>query len=195
MTAPVMHTPLEHRAPLAADGKVIEMAEAPLSGKLIVRIDPAIAPFDAPAACRFRAREGGDVLWLGPDEWMFLTALDALADTRRELEAACAGRHHQIVDVTDYYTTIRLRGPKSADALMKLTTLDLHPGVFAPGSVAGSNFAKAAAWLMRREDAWEIIVRWSMADYLWCMLAGAGREFGLPVQEPAHGGSGLRHRP
>jgi hypothetical protein len=30
----------------------------------------------------------------------------------------------------------------------------------------------------------DLIIRRSHADYLWCLLALAGREFGLPEQKP-----------
>jgi sarcosine oxidase subunit gamma len=35
--------------------------------------------------------------------------------------------------------------------------------------------------------AFRIFIRWSMADYLWCALADAGREWGVPEQQPAKG--------
>ncbi len=195
MTAPEMQTALAHRKPLSAPDKAVEMAEAPLAGKLILRLDAAIAPFDLPGPCAFVTDKRTDILWLGPDEWMFVTPLEDARERLAALKEACAGLHHQLVDVSDYYTTIRLAGPRAAETLMKLTTLDLHPRAFAPGSVAGTNFAKTAAWLLRRKEHWEIIVRWSMADYLWSMLAGAAREFGLPDQPPAHLGKGLRYKP
>jgi hypothetical protein len=32
-----------------------------------------------------------------------------------------------------------------------------------------------------------LLIRWSMADYLWCLLADAGREWGMPAEVPVKG--------
>jgi len=109
----------------------------------------------------------------------------------RTAEGALEGLHHQLVDVSDYYTVIDVAGRKSRELLMKLTTLDLHARAFILGMVAGSVFGRANALLWQtRSDADEagpafrLFVRWSMADYLWCIVAEAGREWGMPEQIP-----------
>src|SRR5690606_6979318 len=92
------------------------------------------------------------------------------------------------------YTEIELSGRHAREALMKLSTLDLHPRGFSEGDVAGSMFGRTQAtlWQSRGGDAeggpaFILLVRWTMTDYLWCALAEAGREFGLPAQEPIGG--------
>ncbi len=75
---------------------------------------------------------------------------------------------------------------------MKLTTLDVHPRAFAEGEVTGTNFGHATAiiWLVTDEKngpVFRLVVRWSFADYLWCLLAEAGREWGMPEQVPVSG--------
>ena len=112
----------------------------------------------------------------------------------RKLAAALAGTHHQLVDVSDYYTMIELAGAKARELLMKLTTLDLHPRAFRAGMVTGSVFGRANATLWQAADDGEsagpvfrLFIRWSMADYLWCVLADAGREWGVPEQIPVKG--------
>jgi heterotetrameric sarcosine oxidase gamma subunit len=77
---------------------------------------------------------------------------------------------------------------------MKFTTLDLHPRAFKAGMAAGSMFGRAHATLWQvTDDAAEggshfrLIVRWSMADYLWCLIADAAREFGTPETLPIGG--------
>jgi heterotetrameric sarcosine oxidase gamma subunit len=99
--------------------------------------------------------------------------------------------HFQLADVTDHYTIIRLRGTHARQVLMKLTTLDMHPRAFAEGAVKGSIFGRVQAklHLPAGESAgapgFDLIVRWSHADYLWCLIALGGREYGLPEQVPA----------
>ena len=79
---------------------------------------------------------------------------------------------------------------------MKLTTLDLHPRAFKAGMVAGSMFGRTQATLWQVTDdgrvgrggpLFRLIVRWSMADYLWCLIADAAREWGVPEEQPVEG--------
>jgi sarcosine oxidase subunit gamma len=95
--------------------------------------------------------------------------------------------------VSDAYTAIEVGGIEARAALMKVTTLDLHPRAFKARQVAGSLFGRANAWLwLDRESTangphFQLIVRASFADYLWCLLAAAGREWGMPEEAPASG--------
>jgi sarcosine oxidase subunit gamma len=179
------------------------MAERPFLGKFILRADPALVldlvhgaiGLKLPLAALSSATAGDtSVLWLGPDEWMVLTAPDEADRRLAAARAALAQVHHQLVDVSDYYTIIEAAGPKAREALAKLTTLDLHPRAFKAGMVAGSMFAHANALLWQTTDdaagagpAFRLIIRWSMADYLWCQLAEAGREWGMPREAPVKG--------
>jgi sarcosine oxidase subunit gamma len=177
--------------------------ERPFLGKFILRADPALImdlvhgsvglklPLEA-----LTSTTVGDtsILWLGPDEWVIVTAPEDAERYSAAARAALAAVHHQLVDVGDYYTIIELSGLRSREALMKLTTLDLHPRVFKTGMVAGSVFAHANAWVWQTVDdaaergpVFRLIIRWSMADYLWCLLAEAGREWGMPREVPVKG--------
>lgn len=201
VAAPVRRSSLGHRAPL--NGAEVRLAELPFLGKFILRAQPEEAverlrsalgiglPFDAltssgsaEAAC----------LWMGPDEWMLVTAPEAAMSSFEKARQALAGTHHQLTDVSDYYTVVEVVGPPARDLLMKLTTLDLHPRSFKPGMVTGSLFGRvnATIWQLGKNgqesrDAFRLFVRWSMADHLWCLLADAGREWGVPQQVPIKG--------
>ena len=76
---------------------------------------------------------------------------------------------------------------------MKLTSLDLHPRSFSAGMVTSSVFGRVNAmiWQMAEEGEggpdFRLFIRWSMADYLWCLIANAGREWGVPEQVPVKG--------
>lgn len=196
-------SPLAHRSPLEAPAGAARLAEEPLLGKLILRSDHALStaaveqaigiglPVEANASNR---SEAATVLWLGPDEWLLTTDPGSQAKLLSDLAAALVEVHHQLVDVTDATTVIEVSGKRAREMLMKLTTLDLHPRAFRAGQVAGSRFGKIAATLYqsRGDDqdggpAFELTVQSSMADYLWCLLAEAGRAFGLPRQTPRSG--------
>jgi sarcosine oxidase subunit gamma len=199
--APFRRSPLFHRPPIQGDPDSLRMEERPFVGKFILRADPASAveplrsalgvglPFDP-----LTSATSGDTsfLWMGPDEWMLVTAPLQVTERSSAARAVLGGMHHQLVDVSDYYTMIEVAGPKAREALMKLTTLDLHPRVFKRGMVTGSVFGRANAmlWLPLGDAATEkfqLFIRWSMADYLWCAVADAGREWGVPQQVPTKG--------
>jgi sarcosine oxidase, subunit gamma len=200
---PHRRSPLFHRRLIEGEGGAIRMAERPFLGKFILRADATLVADLVHGAVGLKlpvealsSASAGDtaILWLGPDEWMILTAPEEAERCVRAARAAVAQVHHQLVDVSDYYTMIELSGPRAREVLMKLTTLDLHPRAFKIGMVAGSTFAHANAVLWQTADNaaegganFRVIIRWSMADYLWCLLAEAGREWGMPREVPVKG--------
>lgn len=200
---PVRRSPLHHRAPIEADAGAVRISERPFLGKFILRADPHEAveplrpaiglglPFD-PLTSSVSAETA--FLWMGPDEWMLVTGPGEAAERLSAAGEALAGVHHQFVDVSDYYTVIEVAGRQSRELLMKLTTLDLHPRAFKAGMVTGSVFGRANAMIWQAGDdsgeggpVFRLFIRWSMADYLWCLLADAGREWGMPEQVAVKG--------
>ena len=200
---PGRRSPLSHRAPIEGDRGAIRIAERQFLGKFILRVDPGEAadlllgvvgmslptlPLSSATAADLA------LLWLGPDEWMLVTPPEQADAAFADAAKALASVHHQLIPVGDYYTLIDVSGPRAREALMKLTTLDLHPRAFKAGMAAGSMFGRAHATLWQvTDDAAEggshfrLIVRWSMADYLWCLIADAARAFGTPEQRPVEG--------
>ncbi|WP_417517942.1 sarcosine oxidase subunit gamma [Minwuia sp.] len=195
MNAPVRRSPLAHREPISCDA--LRLRENPFEAKLILRAQAdacanavkAVTGAALPVTCRLSQHEDITVAWLSPDEFLILGAEGSEQTLHARLTAELGDSHHLISNVTDYYTTLTYSGARAREALMKLSTLDLHPRGFTAGDVKGSVFMHANAWLMQRlvDDApdgpsFDLIVRWSFADYLWCALAHAGREWGLPEQ-------------
>lgn len=123
------------------------------------------------------------LLWLGPDEWWVIAEADAapLADKLRE---ALAGQHVSVTDVGEGYTCIGVSGASAPDTLAKGCPLDFHDSVFAPGSCAQGDMAKAAVVFHRLEadtPSFEIYVRSSFAEYLWRWIEDAAGEYGMAV--------------
>jgi heterotetrameric sarcosine oxidase gamma subunit len=183
---------LSHRSILSGDGAAI--VEKPFEGKLILRGDLArigagtaqvlaVGLPDKVHGTSTGARATAQ--WLGPDEWLLITAAGAESALAADLGKALASQHHQLADVTDYYTTLELSGAHAREMLMKVATVDFHPRAFKPGMGVTCNVGRANPVLRQtREDAFDILIRISMADYLWCLLAEAGHEWGLPGQSP-----------
>ena len=137
------------------------------------------------------ANNGDDiaVLWLGPDEWLVTAPPGTEGDLVARLTGAVDSHHAAVVDVTDNFTTIRIAGPAARTALAKGCPLDLHPRAFGPGRVAQSVVAQVDVILhqVAGDDgvagpAFDLIVRRSFAEYLWQILADAGREYGVAVE-------------
>jgi len=200
---PLRRSPLAHHTPVEGAAGSVRMAERPFLGKFILRADPQVAAGPIGAALGLplpveplTSAILGDTsfLWMGPDEWMLVTAPGDASPLSEKAADALAGLHHQLVEVSDYYTAIEVAGPKARELLIKLTTLDLDPRACRAGMVTGSVFGRANATIWQvADDATEgaplfrLFIRWSMADYLWCLLADAGREWGLPEQTPIKG--------
>ncbi|MDH3195087.1 MAG: hypothetical protein OEL78_02095 [Hyphomicrobiales bacterium] len=197
-TPPERRSPLAHRSAIAAERDIVRLVEIPLLAKHILRVDPAAGAepvkealgLGLPVEPLTTARSGDlTCLWLAPDEWMIVGGEAIVADLAKPLGAT----HYQLTDVSDYYTVIEIAGPYAREALMKLTTLDIHPRAFPVGQVAGSVFGHANAWLWLTGESdddgpvFRLIVRWSMADYLWCLLAECSREWGMPEEQPVAG--------
>jgi sarcosine oxidase, subunit gamma len=189
---------LAHRTPLNGDGAAI--IEKPFEGKLILRGDAArigaatanVLGAHLPGRVHETATgPRGTAQWLGPDEWLLIGAPGTETALTRDLGQALAGQHHQIADVTEYYTAIELSGAHAREMLMKIATVDLHPRAFKAGMGLTANLGRATPFLRQTADdsgprgaTFDIVVRISMADYMWCLLAEAGHEWGLPEQSP-----------
>lgn len=194
MSAPRRLSALSHRAALATPDGEARLAEVPFAGKLVLRgggvgFEQAVGSVlgvALPGVVLATASGGGTtVAWVGPDEWYVFTAMGAETDLKERLDRALGGVHAQVVDVTDYYTIIAISGARAREMLQKIATLDLHPRAFEPGDAAMSDFGRTVSLLRQTAaDAYELMVRISMADYLWCLLAEAGHEWGLPLQRP-----------
>jgi sarcosine oxidase, subunit gamma len=174
---------------LQVDAGSAVLSEIPFVQMLNLRGDAADARFvDAvlratglPLPLAANRAERGDMrqlLWLGPDEWLF-QARDGQGDAvAADLRAALQGLHHAVVEVGDGHTVLRVEGPGAGELLMRGCPLDLHPRHFTPGCVAQSHVARANMTLLCLEagTCFELTVRRAFADYLarWLCAAALG---------------------
>ena len=116
------------------------------------------------------------LLWLGPDEWLFKCQDANTSTVANALRQALAGRHVALTDVGHGNVTLCVRGPAAADLLARGCPLDLHARAFARAAVAQTHIAKAGATVLCLEPGvwFEITVRRSFADYLVRWLISAG---------------------
>lgn len=164
------------------------LREMDLNGKLNIRGDASEAKFvdaisqvlemDLPiSANSVNEHESQRLYCLGPDEWLLhcnLKNTDSLAQNLRE---KLAGVHCAVTEVSDYYTVLRLSGPDAEGLLRRGTPLDLHHSVFKHDHMTQTRFGHASILLHRlaEDEAWDIQVRWTYAEYLWDYLVSAMR--------------------
>jgi len=137
------------------------------------------------------------VSWLGPDEWLFITATDAPVE--HDLLEALLGQHSSVVDLSGGQTVVRLSGAVWRDVLSSACPLDLHPRAFAINQCAQTVFAHTNVLLIRAlsdpeadsfgeagqaavaVDAVDIVVRRSFADHVVRWIMDASEECGFEV--------------
>lgn len=186
---------VEARALEAPAEACVEMCERASGTQLVIRGNASVGEFSA-AAARVLGVEvpttpktvhrNADisVLWMGPDEWLAVTAGE-LGDTlAMRLEEALAGTHHAIADVSHSRTVIGLAGVHARDVLMKGTNIDLHPRSFAPDSCIQAHLGRCHMLLHQRDQvpSYDVYVHRSFAVYAWTWLSDAAGEYGLAVR-------------
>lgn len=127
--------------------------------------------------------QGARLLWLGPDEWLAVTAPGEEKRLVVALDKALAGQFASVVDTSDGRAAIAIEGQHARDVLMKGCTMDFHPRAFAPGKCAQTLLARAAVLIhCVGPDAFEVYGARSFAEYLWTWIEDAGREFGFIIR-------------
>jgi len=176
-------SPLWDRAPVSGKNTLSEQS---LCGKINIRGSANNGRFLKPAELIFGlglplepntlARSGSSTCyWLGPDEWLLHCPIEETSSLIESGRSRLSGIHHALVDVSDYYTVLRLEGPDSEVLLAKACPLDLHHTLFPAETCAQTRFGNASILLDRRGKApfFDIQVRWSYAEYVWNYLVRA----------------------
>jgi len=189
--------PLTGQGPrvLSVDGASVTLGEAALCDMLNIRGNAADVAFVQAVqqatglalplvANTVTLGEPGQLLWLGPDEWVLKLPLNSAhyqhpspaEAMEATLRSALAGKHVSLVPVGHGFTTLTVQGTGAASLLARGCPLDFHPRAFAAGAVAQSHVAKAGATIVCLEAGahFELTVRRSFADYLYRWLCEAG---------------------
>ena len=121
------------------------------------------------------------IYWLGPDEWLIVTAGGDRPTLSTLLEDALHGMHASLNDLTGGQVAMRISGDNATALLAKGCTLDLHATTFSTNQCAQSGLAKASVLISKVDDGptFDVFVRRSFAEYLALWLQHAGAEYGI----------------
>ena len=170
--------------------------ESPVCTFLSLRGDPNDASFCAAVKDvlelnlsirgHYHCNSQSSIYWLGPDEWLLVSRMDASVLEAR-LRQAMFG-HISVVDISGGQTLVNLRGaPTAIDSVLKKSCIyDFASWPNAgsgKGRCAQTTFAKASALVSNRSDgSFDLIIRRSFSDYIALWILDAGREFGCRIE-------------
>ena len=157
----------------------VSAATAPM-GMITIRADlaalalaQALAALSLPLPGQRRIETAGDasVAWMSPDELLVMVPYGTLAATMAQLNAALAGQHALIVDVSDARALFHIRGDHAAEVLAKICPVDLAPSVFGIGEMRRTRAAQVACALWQSAPGeFHMICFRSVAVYVFDLL-------------------------
>jgi sarcosine oxidase subunit gamma len=177
----------------------------PIAQSVTLRLDPAgpaRAGVDAALGAGLPTRPNtwvaagdGEVVWLGPDEWLVTSRSANAAVSEAALRALVAGEAGgAAVDTSAQRVVLRIGGRLTRELLSFGCSLDLHPRSFPAGRSAQTLLGGAGVLLLARDAAadadggavLDVHVRSSFAGHLADWLLDAALEFrDDPAADPA----------
>lgn len=177
------------RAVSALDGKeaaggFATVREAGLQGMITLRGDLSSAKVKAavkaaagvaiPAQRRIAMKGDRGAGWMSPDELLILVPYGDVRETIAGLNAALAGQHALVADVSDARAMFRVSGPKADQVLRKLCPVDFDR--LAEGELRRTRAAQVAAALWKSgADEFTIVSFRSVAGYVFATLEMSAR--------------------
>ncbi len=139
----------------------------------------AAVGFDLPLEANTFRDDGIRCYWLGPDEWLFVSAPGS--NLLATLESVSPGLHASVNKQSGGMLTLELGGVAAADILSKGCTLNLTPDVFRAEQCAQTLLAKSNILIARGsgENSFTLVVRRSFAEYVALWLAHAGKDVAI----------------
>lgn len=159
---------------MARRGRAADLAKA-------AKKEWGVAAPDRPAAI---AGKGATLIWSGPDQFLVVRIGNGLQNAVLPL-AAVFGDAASLSDQSGGRCLIQISGNKARDALVKVSSIDLHETVFPVGAAAATSIDHTGVNLWRGPDApdgspvYNLLVFTSFADSLWHTLADAAAEYGI----------------
>jgi sarcosine oxidase subunit gamma len=157
----------------------VSVTDTGSAARYIYRGDPSLisdAFGIAMPTAPMRAQVSGTraALWLGPDEWLLLTAESEATTVAAAIVSALDGKPASLVDVSHRQVGLAVSGPRATILLNAGCPLDLDESEFPVGMCTRTILAKAEIVLWRTaSDAFRIEVGRSFAPYVVSFLTEA----------------------
>ena len=192
--SPLQDMAVELRNVAVAGDRSVALLEKPFLTMMSIRVEPgsdvarkieAVLGTGLPQHCGEVSAQGAHtVLWLGPDEWLVVSATtpEALLGS---LQTGAGDGRAQIVDVSANRTVLEISGSAARDVLEKGCPTDLHPRAFADGTAITTTLARVPVLLWKIDATrFRVMPRASLARYVAAWLLDAAQEF-APAGEGA----------
>lgn len=122
--------------------------------------------------------DASHVLWLSPDEFLYVDPSDTTQAAAADLEASLEGLPGHAVDLSANRTVFELSGRASEELLEKGCNADLHPREFPAGRAVATQLAHVPILLHRVEqNVWRLYPRASFADFVARWIIDAMAEY------------------
>ena len=191
----VVQTPMHHVSdaidaqPPSTKESTVTLAEMELTGLLVLRATASrdalsealkkVAGIDLPDTLLSSESGAYCARWMTPDEWLLSCPNIESFELEQSLRSALDG-HIAVVNNSGGYSVMKLSGSDARNVLKKSTVYDVSIGNFPAGKVVNTTLAKAQVTLRALpDDAFELIIRRSFADYVWLWLQRAGSEYNM----------------
>lgn len=149
---------------------------------LFMKVAEEVLGVALPSALQTSVNGDKSISWISPDEWLVVAPGGEGFDLEAQFRSKMSG-HYAIVNVSGAQTILSISGPDAVKMLKKSTPYDLHDRHFPVGKTVTTVFAKSQIVISRKaENNWELVVRRSFADYLWCWIQDASKEYGLTIK-------------
>ena len=186
---------IEARVPVSEADAGVLLWERQAGTQLVIRGDASDSDFSASVAQAVglelpvvpktaHRKSGRALLWLGPDEWLAVTAVADDGALQARLTETLEDVHHGVADVSHSRIIIGLQGANARDVLMKGTNIDLHPRHFGPDNCVQAHLGRCLMLLHQLDDepSYDIYIHRSFAVYAWQWLSDAAGEYGLSTR-------------
>lgn len=113
----------------------------------------------------------GGLGWMAPDELLFVCPYETAPAAVDKLNAALAGEHHLVVDVSDARAVFRIEGAGARELIAKGAPVDMSPGAFTPGMLRRSRLGQvAAAFWLESDGSLTLVCFRSVGAYVFSWL-------------------------
>lgn len=192
--SPLQDMAVELRNVAVAGDRSVALLEKPFLTMMSIRVEPgsdaarkieAVLGTGLPQHCGEVSAQGAHtVLWLGPDEWLVVSATTP-ETLLGSLQTGAGDGRAQIVDVSANRTVLEISGSAARDVLEKGCPTDLHPRAFADGTAITTTLARVPVLLWKVDATrFRVMPRASLARYVAAWLLDAAQEF-APAGEGA----------